>query len=169
MLEGYRIMRALYAHADRPFTVRDIATETGVGEKTVRTVLGREQLAREAGREPTGRRGAQRKLLELKPDALETLRQRLPAIDAAALGPTAPAPASPPDALLAAEESLLALDGHDAGLLEEESKLAWLGIDAGTRARESAGAVDRELDQHLAVVTALLALAELEQATLEGT
>lgn len=161
-------MRALSAHADRPFTMRDIAEETGVGEKTVRTVLGREQLTLEAGVEPTGRRGAQRKLLELKPDALESIQQRLAVIDAAALGTTAPQ-AAPPSALLAAEEALLALDGHDAGLLEEESKLAWLGIDAGTRAKDSAGAGDRELDRHLAVVTALLGLAELELATLEGT
>jgi hypothetical protein len=171
MLEGFRILRTISGYGQQPFTVAQLATDTGITDATIRTVLSRErELLQEAGHVETGRRGAQPKRYALRTEAGATLQQRLAALDGLAV------PAADrhdqdalPDALLEAEETLLSSGESNRAGLERAATVGWLGYDAGTRALENAdGEREAELAKRLRIVHALLSLVELEQQTFEG-
>ena len=172
MLEGYKILRALYRRGERPFLVSELAEETGVGEATVRTVLGRESdLLDELGRVDTGRRGAKPKRLALRAEARGRLRERLAALDAlsAPVGNEAERESQVPGALLEAEEALLSPGARDGDRLRREATIGWLGFDAGRRAAaEARDELRAELEQRLGVLRATLGLVELEQRAMAG-
>jgi hypothetical protein len=171
MLEGYRILRTISGYGRQPFTVAQLATDTGINQGTIRTVLNRErELLEETGRVETGRRGAQPKLYTLRTRAGAALRERLGALD----GLAAPVDDRQdhdalPDALLEAEETLLSSGESNHAGLEHTATVGWLGYDAGARALENAyGERAAELAKRLRIVQALLSLVELEQQAFVG-
>jgi hypothetical protein len=172
MLEGYKILRAIDRRGDRPFLVAELATETGVSEATVRTVLSREsELLEERGRVETGRRGAKPKQLALRAEARGRLRDRLAALDAlsAPIDSEDERESRVPEALAEAQEALLSPGARDGDRLRREATIGWLGFDAGRRAvAEAEGELRAELKQRLGILEAMLGLVELEQRAAAG-
>jgi hypothetical protein len=76
MPERYKTLWAMLELGE--FSVSEIATLSGVGESTVRTILRREaSYVERVGRAPTGRQGGQPVRWRLRPDARKRLRAQL--------------------------------------------------------------------------------------------
>jgi hypothetical protein len=171
MLEGYKVLRALLDQRDEA-TVQSLSEASGVKEQTVRTILLREggRFVEKVGKAAPKGPGGRQVLYRVAPGALEELAQRVEQFELVA-APRAKREVGRqvPTALLAAEETLLALPEWDEANRVEQLEMAWVGLDAGRAGLDTVAADARaDLELHLQAVEFLLGLAELEAEAARG-
>lgn len=155
MLEGYKVLKTIESFAAGTFTAAELADQSGVGLKTVQTVMRRhDSLLEHDSVEKSGGRGRPTVRYRLRADAAESLRERLAAVERA-IAPTHEEPPIP-TALLAAEE-MLCDPSQPPG--ETELSFAAIGLAAGKRALAERSS--EAVAAHVGAVEALLLAAQM--------